>query len=45
MSLLTKLHKKLARDIEFIAIRLSIYYNSKRLRELNLKKGDLVYLL
>jgi transposase InsO family protein len=45
VSLLTNLHKELTRDIEFIATRSSMYYDSKRLGGPNLKEGDPVYLL
>jgi len=32
VDLIKNLHKELSRDIEFIANKLSIYYNKKRLR-------------
>ena len=42
---LLDLHKELAQDIAFLAIRSAKYYNSKRLKRLTFKKGDKVYLL
>jgi hypothetical protein len=39
------LHKELFRDIEFIIIKSSLYYNSKKVRGPTLKERDLVYLL
>jgi hypothetical protein len=43
--LLKHLHDELSKDIEFIAIRSSIYYDKKRSRGPSLEKGDPVYLL
>jgi hypothetical protein len=43
--LLKNLHDKLSKDIEFIAIRSSIYYNKKRSGGPSLEKEDSVYLL
>ena len=45
IDILKKLYQELSRDIEFIATRLIIYYNSKRIRGLIFLKRDLVYLL
>jgi hypothetical protein len=45
INLIKNLYKELLRDIEFIATKLLIYYNKKRLRGLTLQKRDLVYLL
>jgi hypothetical protein len=45
VNLIKDLHKELSRDIEFIIIKLLIYYNKKRLKGLTLLEGDLVYLL
>ena len=45
VDLMKNLHKELLRDIEFIANKLSIYYNKKRLEEPTLQEEDLVYLL
>jgi hypothetical protein len=45
MEKLKDLHQKLTRDIEWMSLRSSIYYNSKRLEGPRLKKGDQVYLL
>jgi two-component SAPR family response regulator len=39
------LHKELSQDIEFITIKLLIYYNKKRLRGPTLREGNLIYLL
>ena len=40
-----KLYKELLKDIKFIIIKSSIYYNKKRLKKLTLKKRDSVYFL
>jgi hypothetical protein len=42
---LKNLHQELSRDVEFLAQRSAMYYNSKRLRSPRLKEGDKVYLL
>jgi hypothetical protein len=39
------MYEEFSRDIEFIANKLSIYYNKKRIKELTLSRGDLIYLL
>jgi hypothetical protein len=39
------LHQELTRDIEWMSLRSSLYYNSKRLGGSRLKEGDQVYLL
>jgi hypothetical protein len=45
VNLIKNLHKELSWDIEFITIKSSLYYDSKRIKGLTLKKRDLVYLL
>ena len=42
---LKDLHQELTRDIEWILLRSSLYYNSKRLEGPRLREGDQVYLL
>jgi hypothetical protein len=42
---LKDLHQKLTRDIEWISLRSSIYYNSKRLEGPRLREGNQIYLL
>jgi hypothetical protein len=42
---LKNLHQKLTRDIEWISLRSSIYYNSKKFERSRLKERDQVYLL
>jgi hypothetical protein len=39
------LYKELSWDIKFIINKSLIYYNKKRIKELTLLKGNLVYLL
>lgn len=43
--MLKKLYKKLLRDIKFIIIRSTIYYNFKRIKEPIFKERDAIYLL
>ena len=45
VDLMKNLHEELLQDIEFIANKLSMYYNSKRLKGLTFKEKDPVYLL
>ena len=40
-----KLHKELAEELQFIATKSALYYNSKHSQEPTLKEGDRVYLL
>jgi Chromo (CHRromatin Organisation MOdifier) domain len=40
-----ELHKQISQDLRFIAYRSAKYYDTNRLSELTLKKGDRVYLL
>jgi Chromo (CHRromatin Organisation MOdifier) domain len=42
---LKNLHQELSRDVEFLAQRSAMHYNSKRLRSPRLREGDKVYLL
>jgi hypothetical protein len=42
---LKDLHQELTRDIEWMSLRSSLYYNSKRLEGPRLREGDQVYLL
>jgi hypothetical protein len=42
---LKDLHQKLTRDIEWMTLRFSLYYNSKRLEGPRLREGDQIYLL
>src|SRR5450755_5192120 len=42
---LKDLHQELTRDIEWMSLRFSLYYNSKRLEGPRLREGDQVYLL
>src|SRR5450755_3920041 len=42
---LKDLYQELTRDIEWISLRFSLYYNSKRLEGPRLREGDQVYLL
>ena len=43
--MLKTLYYELARNLEFINIRLVMYYNRKRSKGLALREGDPVYLL
>jgi hypothetical protein len=45
VDLIKNLHEELSRDIEFIAIKSSLYYDSKRIGGPTLKKRDPIYLL
>jgi hypothetical protein len=45
MEKLKDLHQELIRDIEWMLLRSSMYYNSKRLEGSRLKEGDQIYLL
>jgi hypothetical protein len=45
IDLIKNLYKKLSRDIKFITIKSSLYYNSKRVKRSTLKEGDPIYLL
>jgi hypothetical protein len=42
---LKDLHQKLTRDIEWMSLRSSIYYNSKRFGKPRLREGNQIYLL
>jgi hypothetical protein len=42
---LKDLHQKLTRDIEWILLRFSLYYNSKKFEGSRLKERDQIYLL
>jgi hypothetical protein len=45
MEKLKNLHQELTRDIEWMLLHSSAYYNSKRLGGSRLREGDQVYLL
>jgi hypothetical protein len=42
---LKDLHQELSRDIEWMSLRSSLYYNGKRLEGPRLREGDQIYLL